>query len=94
MNEEQRLVQKRLRVLEHAKKTGNVRKTCRYFGIGRSSFYYQPGGESEFNLHLMRLIDEQYLRTPWYGSRQMKRHLRRSNYRPIPFRESETVSYA
>jgi len=39
MNEEQRLVQKRLRVLEHAQKTGNVRKTCRYFGIGRSSFY-------------------------------------------------------
>ena len=39
MNEEQRLVQKRLRVLEHAKKTGNVRKTCRYFGIARSSFY-------------------------------------------------------
>jgi hypothetical protein len=39
MNEEQRLVQKRLRVLEHAKITGNVRKTCRYFGIARSSFY-------------------------------------------------------
>jgi len=39
MNEEQRLVQKRLRVLEHAKKIGNVRKTCRYFGISRSSFY-------------------------------------------------------
>ena len=39
MNEEQRLVQKRMRVLEHAKKTGNVRKTCRYFGIARSSFY-------------------------------------------------------
>ena len=39
MNEEQRIMQKRLRVLEHAQKTGNVRKTCRYFGIGRSSFY-------------------------------------------------------
>ena len=39
MNEEQRLVQKRLRVLEHAQKTGNIRKTCRYFGIARSSFY-------------------------------------------------------
>lgn len=39
MNEEQRLVQKRLRVLEHAQKTGNVYKTCRYFGIARSSFY-------------------------------------------------------
>ena len=30
---------KRLRVLEYAQKTGNVRKACRYFGIGRSSFY-------------------------------------------------------
>ena len=39
MNEEQRLVQKRLRVLEHAQKIGNVRKTCRYFGIARSCFY-------------------------------------------------------
>ena len=39
MNEEQRMVQKGLRVLEHAQKTGNVYKTCRYFGIARSSFY-------------------------------------------------------
>ena len=51
MNEEQRLVQKRLRVLEHAQKTGNVRKTCRYFGIARSSFYrwkraFDSDGES------------------------------------------------
>ena len=46
MNEEQRLVQKRMRVLEHAKKTGNVRKTCRYFGIGRSSF---TGGKESLN---------------------------------------------
>ena len=37
MNEEQRLVQKRLRMLGHAQKTGNVRKTCRYFGIARTS---------------------------------------------------------
>jgi hypothetical protein len=34
MNEEQRIVQKQLRALEHAQKTGNVRKTCRYFGNG------------------------------------------------------------
>ena len=51
MNEEQRVVQQRLRVLEHAQKTGNVRKTCRYFGIGRSSFYrwkraFDRNGES------------------------------------------------
>ena len=51
MNAEQRLVQKRSRLLEHAKKTGNVRRTCRYFGIARSSFYrwnraYDRDGES------------------------------------------------
>ena len=39
MNEEQRFGQKRLRVLEHSQKAGNVHKTCRYFGIARSSFY-------------------------------------------------------
>lgn len=32
------------------------------------------------NLELMRLIDEQYLETPWYGARQMARHLRRQGH--------------
>ena len=31
--------------------------------------YYQPAGETPLNLELMRLIDEQFLETPWYGSR-------------------------
>lgn len=35
-----------------------------------------PDGESALNLLLMHLIDEQFLETPWYGSRQMARHLR------------------
>ena len=34
-------------------------------------------GEPELNLNLMRRIDEQFLETPFYGSRQMVRHLRR-----------------
>ncbi|MCK4304960.1 MAG: transposase, partial [Candidatus Eisenbacteria sp.] len=33
------------------------------------------------NLELMRIMDEQFLRTPWYGSRQMARHLRRQGYK-------------
>ena len=45
------------------------------------SYYYRPKTESEFNLELMRVIDEQYLKTPWYGSRQMRRYLRRQGYR-------------
>jgi len=50
---------------------------CRLLGISRGSLYYTPRGESEANLELMRVIDAQYLKTPWYGSRQMARSLRR-----------------
>lgn len=39
MNNEQREIQRKLRVLKHAEQIGSVRKTCRYFGIGRASFY-------------------------------------------------------
>lgn len=38
-------------------------------------------GESSLNLSLMRKIDEQFLETPWYGSRQMARWLKREGYR-------------
>ncbi len=58
---------------------GIVRQ-CEMVGISRSSFYYQPKGENDENLELMRVIDEQFLDTPWYGSRQMARHLRRQGY--------------
>ena len=40
-------------------------------GLPRSTWYYRPAGESAENLALMRRIDEQYLRTPFYGSRKM-----------------------
>jgi len=40
----------------------------------------QPKGESLFNLGLMRLIDGQFLETPFYGTRQMKRHLVTAGY--------------
>ena len=41
-------------------------------GVNRSGLYYQPLGESEESLMLMRLIDEEYTRRPFYGSRRMK----------------------
>ena len=43
-------------------------------------FYSRPVGENSENLALMRLIDEQFLETPWYGARQMARHLRRQGH--------------
>ena len=46
-------------------------------GLSRSSLYYTPRGASAEELALMRRLDELYLEHPFYGSRQMVRHLRR-----------------
>jgi putative transposase len=55
----------------------SVSAQCRLLSISRSSFYYAPQPESEDTLGLMRVIDAAFLDMPWYGSRQMVRHLRR-----------------
>jgi transposase-like protein len=39
MTKDQREIQRKLRILRYAEEKGHVAKTCRYFGIGRSSFY-------------------------------------------------------
>ena len=45
----------------------SLRRQCELIGLPRATYYYQPAGESPFNLQLMRLIDQQYLKTPFYG---------------------------
>ncbi len=59
---------------------GSVVRQCALVSISRSSFYYEGQGESPLNLRLMRVIDEQFLETPFFGSRQMKRWLHRLGY--------------
>ncbi len=49
----------------------SVSRQCKLLGLLRSSLYYKLAGESEENLRLMRLIDEEYLRHPFFGSRKM-----------------------
>lgn len=58
----------------------SVVRQCELLLVSRSGFYYQPVGETAENLALMRLIDAQFLETPWYGSRQIARHLRRDGH--------------
>jgi len=58
----------------------SIVRQCELVSISRSSFYRESTPGSAENLVLMRLIDEQFLETPWYGSRQMARHLRRSGW--------------
>ena len=58
----------------------SIKAQCRLLSISRSGWYYDPKGENPLNLMLMRLIDEQFLLMPYYGSRQMARCLRRHGY--------------
>ena len=58
----------------------SVGKQCALLSISRSSFYYEPKGETELNLGLMRKIDKQFLETPFYGVRQMTWHLRNEGH--------------
>jgi len=46
-------------------------RQCQLAELARSSWYYHPQGETAENLALMRRIDEQYLQTPFYGSRKL-----------------------
>ncbi|WP_413081165.1 IS3 family transposase [Tritonibacter multivorans] len=59
----------------------SVRRQCSLLSLARSTFYYQPRGESAENLKFMEIIDRQFLETPWYGSRQMARQLAREGHK-------------
>jgi putative transposase len=58
-----------------------VLRQCSLLSISRSSVYYQPIPASQENLALLRLIDQQYLDRPFYGSRRMTAWLRNQGYR-------------
>jgi putative transposase len=58
----------------------SIRQQCELVGLNRATFYYEPAGESDLNLRLMRLLDEQYTRTPFYGWPRMTVYLRQQGY--------------
>ena len=53
---------------------------CKLLDISRSGLYYQPVGVSQEDMTLMKLIDRQYLATPFYGARRMAAWLRNHEY--------------
>jgi len=59
----------------------SIARQCRLLSINRSSFYYQRKPIRPEDLELMRIIDEQYLRNPTWGSRSMRNHLDRLGYK-------------
>ena len=50
----------------------SVVRQCYLLGIHRSGLYYQPCAESQENLDIMRMLDEQYFKTPFYGVRRLR----------------------
>jgi putative transposase len=54
----------------------SIARQCDLVGLPRSRFDSRPQGESAENLHLLRLLDEQYTLTPYYGVRRMTAWLR------------------
>jgi len=69
-----------LRWIDHGRPELSVRRQCALLGIHRSHLYYEPVPETPENLELMRLIDEQYLKRPFWGSRNMTVFLRKRGH--------------
>ena len=59
----------------------SVSRQCQLVGVPRSSFYFKPQPVKPEDLDLMRMIDEQYLKTPFYGTRSMIKHFRRLGHK-------------
>jgi putative transposase len=58
----------------------SIIEQCKLLSIHRSGFYYVAPGESDEDLAIMRLMDEQYLSTPFYGIRRLTKRLQRRGY--------------
>jgi len=58
----------------------SIKTRCQLLSLSRSGWYYDSKGESPLPLKLMRLLDKHFLATPYYGSRQMARWVRRQEY--------------
>ena len=66
--------------IEWQQPTLSIRRQCELVGVPRATVYYEPVAVSAAELKLMRRLDEQYTRTPFYGSRRMTVWLRTQGY--------------
>lgn len=68
-------------LIEPEHKQLSIRRQCSLIGLPRASYYRDGKREKEGNLELMRLIDEEYTRHPFFGSRKMRDFLARKGFR-------------
>lgn len=73
-------IDRKRQMIEPGNNLISIRRQCELLGLSRASLYYEPAEESVENLLLMRLLDEQYTRTPFYGVLKMTAWLRENGY--------------
>ena len=64
--------QRRRQMVDREHPALSTARQCAWLSISRSSVYYRPRGHFQKDLAVMKLIDQQYLTTPFYGSRRMR----------------------
>ena len=74
------MVEQKRSMIEFTYPQISLERQCELLGLARSTYYYQPRPSSELNLVLMRLIDEQYTKTPFYGVPRMTVWLNKKGY--------------
>jgi putative transposase len=74
-------VERRRAVVDRRHPSLSVVRQCRLLDISRSGVYYRPIGISQEDLALMKLIDRQYLVTPFYGARKIAAWLKSQGQR-------------
>lgn len=57
-----------------------VTRQCELLGLAKSTYYYRPCGESEYNIMLMKRIDAIYTKCPFYGYPRITHVLKRDGY--------------
>jgi putative transposase len=67
-------------LVEPAHSELTIGRQCELLGLSRSSYYYEGVGESDEDLVYKRFIDEQYLKTPFYGNRRMTVELQKAGH--------------
>ena len=73
-------VKQRRAAVDRRRPSLSVASQCKLLDISRSGLYYEPAGVSDEDLNLMKLIDRQYMVTPFYGTRKMAAWLKSERY--------------
>jgi putative transposase len=58
----------------------SIVQQCILLSVSRSSFYYTPSSESEENLAIMKFLDKQYYKTPFYGQLKLTEEIKKLGY--------------